>query len=55
VTAALTPEQKAELVALLTDMIVNYRQKQHLERARTVAAQKGGHPPEEPPGRSLEP
>ena len=50
-----TPEQRAQFVALLTDMIVNYRQEQHLERARAAVAQAGAHPPGEPPGHSLAP
>jgi hypothetical protein len=54
-TTPFTQEQRAQFVALLTDMIVNYRQEQHLERARAAAAQADAHPPEEPPGHSLEP
>jgi hypothetical protein len=42
----------AQFVALLTDMIVNYRQEQHLARTRAAASQADAHPPEEPPGQN---
>ena len=51
-TTPITPEQRAQFVALLTDMIVKYRQEQHLERARAAASRTHVHPPEEPPGHS---
>ena len=49
---AMTLEQRAEFVSLLTDMIVSWRQEQHLERARAAAAQSGARQPEEAPGHS---
>jgi hypothetical protein len=54
-TTPFTPEQRAQFVAPLTDMIVNYRQEQHLEQARAAAAQAGARLPEEPPGQSPAP
>jgi hypothetical protein len=51
-TTPFTPEQRAQFVALLTDMIVNYRQEQHLQRARAAAAQTPARQPEEAPGHS---
>ncbi|MEV6845176.1 hypothetical protein [Actinoplanes sp. NPDC051411] len=52
---AMTPEQRAAFVSLLTDMIVSWRQEQHLEHARAAAAQTEGHQPEEAPGHSPAP
>jgi hypothetical protein len=51
-TTPFTPEQRAQFVALLTDMIVNYRQEQHLERAGAAAAQAPARQLEEAPGHS---
>ncbi len=47
---AMTPEQRAAFVSLLTDMIVNWSQEQHLERARAAAAQPDDRQPKEAPG-----
>lgn len=51
-TTPFTPEQRAQFVALLPDMIINYRQEQHLERVRAAAAQTPARQPEEAPGHS---
>jgi hypothetical protein len=54
-TAPFTPERRAQFLALLTDMIVSYRQEQHLERAHAAAGQAEADPPMEPLGHSLAP
>jgi hypothetical protein len=51
-TTAMTPEQRTAFVSLLTDMIVSWRQEQHLERARPAAAQPDAHQPREAPDHS---
>ncbi|GGL11606.1 hypothetical protein [Mangrovihabitans endophyticus] len=53
-TTAMTPEQRQAFVSLLTDMIVSWRQEQHLEHARAAASQDA-HSPEEAPGHSPAP
>ena len=54
-TVPITPQQRAAFVSLLTDMIVTWRQEQHVERARAAAPRKDAHRPEEPPGHSPAP
>lgn len=54
-TAPFTPQQRAQFVSLLTDMIVSWRQEQHLERTCAAAAGVDAHRPEEPPGHSPAP
>jgi hypothetical protein len=54
-TVPFTPQQRAQFVALLTDMIISWRQEQHAERVSAAAAQEDAHQPEEPPAHSPAP
>jgi hypothetical protein len=54
-TTAMTPEQRAAFVSLLTDMIVSWRQEQRLEPARAATAQRDARQPKEAPGQSPAP
>jgi len=54
-TAPFAPGQRAQLVAILTDMILSYLEEQRQEAAGLPAAQADAYRPEERPGRSLAP
>lgn len=54
-TVPFAPGRQAEMVSLLTDMIIRYLREQRLEQARAAAAPTDAYPPTEPPGHSPAP